>query len=143
MLHHLVPLVAHSRSFDAEAERKEPFKGVVAIFKEFLDRDAVNLGYMMSCLNMIRKCTIDAVLEDSTPLYTVAEIALAVLRTMSGGRHYNITETTTVSLPLYFYAKPDKNGVSLYSKLVGLACLLAGRANPICTEYTLNHLQIV
>jgi hypothetical protein len=120
MLHHLVPLVAHSRSFDTEAERKEPFKGIVTIFKEFfdplLDRDAVNLGYMLSCLNMIRKCTIDAVLEDSTPLYTVAEIALAVLRTMSGGRHYNITEATTVSLPLYFYAKPDKNGVSLSPK---------------------------
>jgi hypothetical protein len=114
VLHYLVPLVAHSQSYDEEAERSPPFKGIVAIFKEFFDpmlaREAVNMGYMLNCLNMIRKCTMDAVVEDSVPLYTVAEIALAVLRSMSGGRHFAITEST-VSLPLYFYAKPDKQNV--------------------------------
>ena len=110
VLPYLVPLVAHSRSFEEEAARSPPYKGVVAVFKEFfdplLDRDSANMGYMLNCLNMIRKCTEDALVEDSEPLYIVAEIALAVLRAMTSGRHYNITHSV-VSLPLYFYAKPE------------------------------------
>lgn len=63
-LPHLVSLLADSRSFDAEAARRPPFKGFADAFQHFfggvISGSSSNLSFMMANLQMVKSSAVDA-----------------------------------------------------------------------------------